>query len=196
MDTTRRPPWLQGLALFLLTLAAYAPAARCGYVFDDDVFLTDNPLIHAADGLRGFWFSTAPSDYFPLTSTTLWLEWRLWGADPAGYHVVNVLLHAAGSVLLWRVLLRLRVPGAWIGAALFALHPVCVQSVAWITQRKNTLPLALSLLSLLAWLRSEDAPPGRRRPAAYAASLLAFLLALLSKTSVVTLPLVLLAGAW
>jgi tetratricopeptide (TPR) repeat protein len=189
-----RRAWGAGLAIVGLTLLVYAPAARSGFIWDDDAFLTANPLIRAADGLRRFWASTEPPDYFPLTSTMLWIEWRLWGEHATGYHVVNIVLHALSCVLLWRVLLRLRVPGAWLAGLLFAVHPVCVESVAWITERKNTLPLALGLLALLLALRAEDEAP-RRRPL-LVASWLVFLLALLAKTSVVILPGVLLLCAW
>ena len=189
--------WPAGLALFCLTVLLYAPAMQNGFVFDDDLFLHQNEMIKAADGLFRFWFTTEPPDYFPLTSTTLWLEWRLWGDNPAGYHVVNVLLHAGSCVLLWRVLLLLGLPGAWLGALIFAVHPVNVESVAWITQRKNVLSMALYLGSTLLYLRCEDphAPPKRPR-LVYAASLGTFLLALLAKTSVAILPPVLLLCAW
>ncbi len=178
--------------LFLLTAAVFLPALKAGYIWDDDTFLTENPLILRDDGLRGFWFSTEPPDYFPLTSTMLWIEWRLWRGSPAGFHAVNILLHAASAVFLWFVLRRLKVPGAWAGALLFGIHPVAVETVAWITERKNTLPMMFSMAAVICFLRADD--NGRRRD--YALSVFLFLLALLSKTSVVMLPFVLLLCAW
>ncbi len=190
-----RWPW--AALLLALTVALYLPALRSGTAFDDDVFVFENPLIAAPDGLLKLWFSTEPPDYFPLTSSMLWLEWRLWSADPFGYHLVNVLLHAFGCVLLGRALGRLGVPGAWPAALLFAVHPVNVETVAWITQRKNTLSFVLLLLSFLAWMRFEDLEgQGRSQRRAWLASLGWFLLALLSKTSVVILPPALLLCAW
>ena len=101
--------------LVLATLLAYQPVWHAGFIFDDDAFLVDNPLIKAGDGLYRFWCTTAAPDYFPLTSTSLWLEWRLWGNHPLGYHLVNVLLHAASSVLLWRVLAQAEDSGGVAG---------------------------------------------------------------------------------
>lgn len=180
------------LLLVALVLVAHLPALGAGFLWDDDTFLTANPLIHAPDGLARFWFSTEAPDYFPLTSSMLWIEWRLWGADPAGYHAVNVALHVAAVLLLWRVLSRLGVPGAWLGAALFGVHPVTVESVAWITERKNTLPAALALASMLQILRSGES--GSRAAGIGAFGL--FVAALLAKTSVVVLPPILLVLAW
>lgn len=189
---SRKKPILLAAAIVLAAAAFYLPAVDAGFIWDDDHFLTLNPLIRARDGLYRFWFTTAPRDYFPLTSSMLWVEWRLWGMDPTGYHVVNILLHAAAAALVWRVLKRLNVPGAWLAGLLFAVHPVNVPSVAWIAERKNALSLPLYLLSALLYMRFEDLGGARR----YAASLALFLLALLSKTSVVMLPVVLLGCAW
>ena len=188
----RRREILLAAALVAITFLAYLPAMRGGFIWNDDTFLTRNPLIKTPDGLRRLWFTTDPPDYFPLTSTSLWLEWRLWGMNPARYHVVNVLLHALSAVLLWRVLKRLKAPGAWLAGLIFAVHPVNVESVAWITERKNTLAMVLYMASLLAYLKFDE--DGALR--AYVVTLGLFLLALLAKTSVIMLPAVLLLCAW
>ncbi len=191
------PKVLLGCAIFAITLAAYGPAMRAGYVWDDTAYVpaeagsTRGRLIRADDGLVQIW-TKGTSDYWPLTHTMFWLEWRIWGEEPAGYHVVNVLLHALAAVLLWRLLNRLEVPGAWLAGLIFAVHPLCAASAAWISERKNTLSMVFYLLTILAYLRHERL--GRWRW--YMLSLIAFSLGLLSKTSIVMLPVVLLGCAW
>jgi protein O-mannosyl-transferase len=200
----RRNGWLLGMLLMVMACGVYLPALQGGYVVDDDIYVTQNRTLRSADGLRRIWCKIgAEPDYYAMVYSTFWLEYHLWGLAPLGYHAVNVALHALGALLLWRLLVRLRVPGAWLAAAIFAVHPVCVESIAWITERKNTLSLLLALASMLCYLRFEPAEiesastePGRRGWRFYAAALVLFTLALLSKTAVVALPAVLLVVYW
>jgi tetratricopeptide (TPR) repeat protein len=180
--------------LAAITVLVYVPAMRAGFIWDDGDMVTNNPLIKSAHGLHDIWLGKNLTDYHPLTYSVFWLEWRCWGMNPAGYHIVNILLHAAGVVLLWLVLRQLRVPGSWLAALLFGVHPVCVASVAWIAELKNTLSMVFYLAALWCWLRSEEGEKWNRR--FYALALLFFLLALLAKVSVVVLPAVLLLLAW
>jgi tetratricopeptide (TPR) repeat protein len=163
-----------------------------GFVWDDELEVVGNQMLQSPDQLAEVWLRGDTADYFPLKSTVQWVGWRVWGANPLGYHLVNLGLHALGAVLLWRWLLRIGVPGAWLAGLVFAVHPVNVESVAWISELKNTLSLVFFLLTLLAFARHEERPSGR----AYALALLAYAAALLSKTSVVPLPLVLLIAAY
>lgn len=145
---------LQGGIIILVTVLAYSPALRGGFVWDDDAYVTGNQTLRSAEGLRRIWFELgATPQYYPLVFTTFWTEYHLWCLDPFGYHLVNVVLHAIGAIILWRVLRRLSVPGSWLAAAVFALHPVNVESVAWITERKNVLSGVFYLSALLAYLR-------------------------------------------
>jgi tetratricopeptide (TPR) repeat protein len=187
---------LLGVLLVGLTILAYTPAFRAGFVWDDDDYVTRNPTLRSVAGLAAIWLEPgAVPQYYPLTFTSLWLDYRLWGADPAGYHAVNILLHALNAFLLWRILEALRLPGAWAAALLFALHPVHVESVAWVTERKNVLSGALYLGALLSYLRFADgAPPVRTRW--YAVSLVLFAAALLSKTVTCSLPAALCLILW
>jgi Flp pilus assembly protein TadD len=194
-----RPSWTRpalwaGL-IVVLTCVAYVPAMRGGFIWDDDAYVTNNTTLRDAAGLARIWLEPqSVPQYYPLVFTGFWAEYHLWGLAPLGYHVVNVLLHAASAVLLWRLLARLAVPGAWLAAAVFALHPVHVESVGWITERKNVLSGLFYLAAFHAYLRFDDA--GRRRWGAYAACVALFVCALLSKTVTSSLPIAVAIALW
>lgn len=187
---------LQLFLLVIMTIAAYSPALHCGFVWDDDRYLTNNPLLTAPDGLRRIWFSLdSPSQYFPLTYTSFRIERALWGLRPFGYHLTNLFLHIANALLLWRLLARLNIPGAWLAAGIFALHPVQVESVAWITERKNLLMGFFFLLTLLAWVAFLDERTIHRWRS-YSLALVFYGLALFSKATACTLPAALVLILW
>ncbi len=188
--------WILGLLLVGATVIVYQRVAHAGYIWDDDVYITGNILLTAPDGLRRIWFSLdSPSQYFPLVYTTFRIEHALWGLHPAGYHLVNLFLHIGNALLLWRLLSVLRVPGAWLAAAFFALHPVQVESVAWVTERKNVLMGFFFLLALLAWVAFVGERNGKRWKY-YGLALICYALALCSKTTACTLPAALLLIFW
>ena len=181
--------------ILLLVLAVYGPVLRGGFVWDDLLLVAKNPLANGELTLRSIWFSVD----FPLATVAFWAQGLVWGNSATGFHIVNIALHAVNCFLLWRVLARLQIRGAWFAAVLFAVHPVCVASVAWISELKNTLSLPFFLLSACWFLEFEEqraaaVTPRARR--AYWLSLLAFLLALFSKTSTVMLPVALLGCVW
>ena len=193
---TGQSKWLLAAAILVLTFLAYQPVWRAGYIWDDDVYVTRNPMLTETDGLRNIWFSTHQgSQYFPLVYTTLRIEHRLWDLNPLGYHLVNVLLHSLDALLVWAVLRRLALPGAWLAAAIFALHPVHVESVAWITELKNTQSTLFYLLALLAWMKFTDKETVRPWRF-YTLALLLHALALFSKTTACTLPAALVLVLW
>jgi tetratricopeptide (TPR) repeat protein len=179
------------LAIVALVSIAYSPVIGAGFVWDDDQNVTDNATLRSLSGLGKIWSDPlANQQYYPLTHTSFWLEYHAWGLNPTGYHVTNVVLHALVAVLLWEILQRVGVRGAWAIAAIFGLHPVHVESVAWVTERKNVLSGVWYMIAVLAWLAWQGiderphgaaARPGRRWY--YAASIAAFALALLSKTA-------------
>ncbi len=195
-ERSSRQNWLLGLSLVVLVLLAYVRVWQAGFIWDDDLHLTRNPSIVGTLGFKSIWLTSAAT-YYPLTLTTFWIEHALWGLAPMPYHLVNVLQHAASGVLLWLVLKRLGVRGAWLGAALWTLHPVQVESVAWITEMKNTQSCLFYLLSILffvEWLQR----PHKTSPMSvrYAVALICAVLAILSKSSTVMLPLALMLCTW
>jgi protein O-mannosyl-transferase len=188
--------WLWGLLLAVATVLVYQKAWHAGFIWDDDLYVTQNKLLTAPDGLSRIWFSLdSPSQYFPLTYTSFRLEYLLWGSYSPAYHWGNILLHTANALLVWRLLWVLRLPGAWLAAAFFALHPVQVESVAWISERKNVLMGLFFLLALLAWVKFVEASY-RERGKYYGLALFFYALALFSKTTACTLPAALLLILW
>ena len=187
--------WRGILCLSLLVAISYSPALDAEFIWDDSIFV-DEPLIQQWSGIWSIWLS--PSDireghYWPVVYSSFWLEHKLWGFEPAGYHAVNVLLHLANCLLVWILMVRLNVTGAWAVAAVFAVHPLHVDSVAWIIERKDLLSALFYVAAVLAWIRFVD----NRRPSLYCGALILFSLALLSKSIAVTLPVALLIWhAW
>ena len=187
---------LLAAAVSIVTVLIYRPVWHGGFIWDDDRYVTQNSLLKAPDGLHRIWFSLdAPSQYFPLAYTVLRIERSLWDLNPTGYHWVNILLHVANALLVWCILARLKIPGAWWAAAIFALHPVQVESVAWISELKNVLMGFFFLLTLLTWIEYVDAT-NRHRGIFYFAALVFFLLALFAKSTACTLPAALLLILW
>jgi len=202
------PRWSAAVALFAVVLVAYLPVIRTGgYVWDDDDYIVENETLRDLHGLYRIWFDILPApgdyplpQYYPAVHTLFWTQYQLWGLEPMGFHLVNVLLHGLNALLLWRVLRRLELPGAWVAAAVFGLHPVHVESVAWVAELKNVLSGTFYLGAMLAYLSFDPLPAdgtrGPRRWGMYGLALFLFLWALLSKTITASLPVVLLLLAW
>ncbi len=227
-DTAIRPTFsvAAGAAIIAaLVFVAYFPAINGRFILDDEILLTESRFIRAQDGLYQFWCTNEADDYWPLTNASFWMEWRLWEMNSAGYHVTNLILHAVESLLIWLILRKLSIPGAFLAAAIFAVHPVNVESAAWIAQRKNMMTLLFFLFSILWYLRCLESAPrptfGRcpvaaKQPATqhsasslsslilhpssfipwYCLSLSAFVLAMLGKGSAAVLPVLLLGIVW
>ncbi|MGZ4962976.1 MAG: tetratricopeptide repeat protein [Limisphaerales bacterium] len=192
-----RTAWLHVLGgailLAVVTFAVYSPALHGGFILDDEDLLQRC----GQATWQQIWFSTTLPDYWPLTESMLRVEWGMWGYQTLGYHIVNVLLHLGATVMVWRILKLLLVPGAFVAALLFAIHPVNVESVAWIVQRKNTLSMFWFLASAYFYVRMEQGSDSRRQTGRfYWLSLTSFVLALLSKIAVVVLPPLLLLIIW
>ena len=188
------------VALGLMVFVSYLPAILWGgFVWDDRMILTSSQAVQDWSGLWRLWSGdaytlddTMEGHYWPLVYTTFWLEHKLWGFAPRGYHIVSVLLHLVNTLLLWHLVRRLSVPGAWIVAAVFAVHPLHVESVAWVIERKDVLSGLFYLASALVWMRFVEQP----RRGRYVCSLALYAAGLLSKSIVITLPVALLLWHW
>ncbi|TMH32057.1 MAG: tetratricopeptide repeat protein [Betaproteobacteria bacterium] len=198
----RRPPGLflplprrYGLFVVALTIAVlivYQPVWNGGFIWDDAAHVT-RPDVRSWAGLWSIWFEPgATQQYYPLTHSFFWLQHRLWGDAPTGYHIVNIVLHAAAASIAGLLLYRLAIPGAYFAAAIFALHPVQVESVAWVTEIKNTLSAVFYLGAAIAWLHYRE----KASRGAYLLALGLFVLALCTKTVTATLPAALLVIEW
>ena len=192
-----------GLVILLLaaTFTAYWPALRGGILWDDEAHIT-RPALQSIGGLGRIWFELgATQQYYPVLHTAFWIEHHLWGDSTTGYHILNVLLHVAAACLFAWILTELSIPGAWVGAFIFALHPVGVESVAWISEQKNTMSAVFYLLAMLLYLRydermGDETPPNARFTRDYFIALACFVAAILSKSVTATLPAALLVLFW
>ncbi len=184
--------WWAVAAIFCATFLAYFPALSGGFIWDDNGHVT-RPALRSLHGLWRIWFELgATQQYYPLLHSAFWVEHGLWGDATLGYHLITLAFHAGAACLVAVILRRLAIPGAFLAAMIFALHPVQVESVAWITEQKNTLSTVLYLCAALAYLRFD----AKRKPAFYAVALILFILGLLTKTVTATLPAALLVIFW
>ncbi len=183
---------LQGALIVLACVWIYTPVYHGEWLWDDDYLITANPAMRSVDGLWRLWFAPSTADFLPLTLSSLWIQWQFFGMDPTGYHIVSILLHALGACLLWMLLVRTKIPGAWLGAMLFAVHPLCAESVSWVAEQKNTFSLPFFLLAAFFYVTFDQ----RESRKYYFLALLAFLAAMLSKSSVVMFPFLILLYVW
>jgi tetratricopeptide (TPR) repeat protein len=183
---------LFGLLLLLATLTAYYPAWNGRPIWDDDRHMTA-PVLRSFAGLEHIWTRLgATQQYYPLAHSVFWLEYRLWGDAPLGYHLLNIMLHALSAFLLYKILRQLAIPGAWFVAALFALHPIEVESVAWISELKNCLSGVFFFAAVYSYLRFDETRT--KRP--YIFSFIFFALGLMAKTAIAPMPAAMLVILW
>ena len=187
------------LLIFIVVFIFYYPSIENNYIWDDDDYVTENKTLRSIEGLKKIWFKPGSvPQYYPLVHSTYWLEYQIWGLNSKGYHLVNILLHIFNALLLFIILKRLNIPGAFLASFIFALHPVHVESVAWITERKNTLSAFFYLSSLYSFLiyskidsNNQNSNIESKSPQIYYwLSFLLFICALLSKTITCSLPVV------
>ncbi len=203
----RKHRLLYATILVIAVVIAYQPSLHNGFIWDDDLYVTKNLALRTFEGLKRIWtVRGATIQYYPVTFTSFWAEYQLFGLDPAVFHATNILLHAANAILVWFLLECLGLPWAWLAAILFAVHPVNVESVAWISERKNVLSgfFVLCSMLLLARLYLKESPQDSkerngskyRNAFIYIAALLFFILALLGKSVTCMMPLVFLILCW
>ncbi len=187
-----RPDWLLAIALLTITLLAYSPGWNGKPIWDDDQHLT-KPELRSWNGLEQIWVNVGVThQYYPLVHTVFWIEQRLWNDRLLYYHLVNILLHGGAALLLVSVVRELKLPGPWLAGALFALHPIQVESVAWMSELKNTLSATFCLSSALLYLKFDRT----RNRSTFLVALGLFLLGLLSKSAICVLPVAILIVLW
>ncbi len=186
--------WLpQVLLIVAVTLWIYWPALRGDLIWDDGWYITTNPLLRDWTGLWKFWFQPGSwVEYYPINESLLWLEYQLWGERTPGYHIVTLIWHVAGALMVWRLLSKFGLRLAWVGGFLFAIHPVQVESVAWISELKNTMSLPFAVLAMIAWIDFEERGESRD----YRRALVFFFVAMLCKITMAPFPLAILLYAW
>jgi len=184
---------LQAAVIIGAGLWIYWPALHGDWLWDDSLYISDNPLLKEPDRLWKAWFSPGSFiEYYPIEQSVQWLQWQLWGTRTLGYHLTNLALHLVSSLLVWRLLSKFGLRLAWLGGLLFAVHPVQVESVAWISEFKNTLSLPPFLLAMCAWVDYEE----HHRPKDYGLALGLFLAAMLGKITMAPFPVIMLLYAW
>ncbi len=184
--------WWYGGSIFLAAIVVHLTALPGSFFWDDYDWVVNNPRVRDPDGLFRLWFDISQYDYWPMHYTTHWFEWRAWGEWAPPFRVLNQLMHGADCLLLWIILRWMRIPGAWLCAMIFAVHPINVESVVWISQRKTVQSTGFVFGSLLCYFRYYDTSNRRW----YAAALLLFVLGLLTKTAVVMWPVAMLVCVW
>ncbi len=180
------------LVILLAGLFIYAPVFHGGWLWDDDQEITASQILPDPNGLVKTWKGEGGADYFPLKTTVQWLFYRVNGTNSTGWHLLNISLHLACALLVWRLFERLGIREAWLGGLLFCIHPILAESVGWVSELKNTLSLVFLLISMLAWLTFDQ----RKKESAYWWALVFFIAAILGKTSVVMYPVILLLYCW
>lgn len=189
---------ISAVIFIIVVFFIYWPSMNGSFIWDDDAYITANPLITAKDGFSRIWYSfDHPSQYFPMVYTVFKVEYNLWGFKSIGFHLVNVIIHIINTFLVWYVLSKLKIPGSWLAAIIFAIHPINVESVAWITELKNTMMMFFYLLSFMTWFKVIDGEKnGLKMWGFYLLSFFLFICSLFSKTTACTLPVIMGIVLW